>query len=60
MDIERCKCGKSQIIFDCVGEDLFSARCENVTKKENNNEGSIEYFCDCGEFITYADKMMMV
>lgn len=29
-EIVKCKCGKASMIYECIGEDLFSAVVENT------------------------------
>ncbi len=57
-----CKeCGLSEVVYEVVGEDLWSAETHNCTKKRNKEKGSEYYICnECGEIIDTNDMVMMV
>ena len=61
METKTCKCGKSSVSFEVVGEDLYSAELNNCTKKKNKKEGEVQYICkECGDVVETADYYMMV
>ena len=59
MEICNCKCGKSKVAFNPVGEYLYSHDLDNV---EIEDDGSVlKYKCkSCRNIITSSDKMMMI
>ena len=61
MEIKKCKCGKSQIEYEVVGEDLWNAETTNCTKKRNKEKGVEYYTCNsCGAIVDENDMYMMV
>ena len=61
METTICKCGKSKVSFDIVGEDLWHANLDNCKKERDKKAGEERYVCnECGEIIDRSDYYMMV
>lgn len=60
METIECRCKKSKVIFDCVGQDLFTQVLDNVKTFENDS-GLLFYYCkECNQLITTAFKSIII
>ena len=57
-----CKeCGLSEVVYEVVGEDLWSAETHNCKKKRDKEEGIEYYICnECHKTVDTNDMYMMV
>ena len=61
METVICKCGKSKVTLDIVGEDLWTSDLDNCTKVRDKKAGEERYICNsCKVVITQNDYYMMV
>ena len=61
MKTTQCKCGKSKVSFQCVGEGLWSATCDNCKIEVDREIGAQIYICNnCGSIVDFSDYYMMV
>ena len=57
-DIDKCKCGKAQIEYEVMGEDLYSATLQNSTIKKDGFGKKV--FCkSCKEGYSTFDPCMV-
>lgn len=58
-ETKHCKCGKSSVRIEPVGEDWFGAYVENI--KSAKVGYALEFRClSCGELVDSADPFMIV
>ena len=57
-----CKeCGLSEVVYNVVGEDLWSAETHNCIKKQDTEEGVEYYICnECYKTVDINDISMML
>lgn len=60
MDEIICKCGKSKVSYEVIGEDLWTIDLENCKKIKDKKIGEIRCVCNfCNEIVDRCDMYMI-